>query len=346
MEKRKIGEEKGKAVYEYVLKNTNGVEVHCLNYGCAISKIIAPDRNGLYENIVLGFSDLESYTANLPYLGVVVGRVAGRIGRAQFELANQTYILAKNDGNNHLHGGPEGFHKVVWEGEIPGDGQRECVAFTYTSRDGEEGYPGNVAMKITYALTGDNQFIIEYQGRTDQATLLNPTNHTYFNLSGGLKRDILEHNLRLASDEYIEINEQLLPTGKLCKVDGTVFDFRAGRSIRDGVISSAQQNILAGKGYDHPFVLSRNNSEEIVLWEETSGRKLTIETDTAGVVLYTGSQLPDTLRLNGGQSRKFLGLCLETQGLPDSIHHSHFPSCILNKDELFSMVTKYRFSVM
>jgi aldose 1-epimerase len=344
--KRSFGEINGDDVYEYTLKNDKGVEITCLNYGCAITKIVTPDRNGNCENIVLGFKDPSKYKENSPYFGVIVGRVAGRIKDAQFELEDQTYTLVKNNGNNHLHGGLKGFSNVVWAGKIIDTEQKAVVQFAYISRDGEQGYPGTLQMQVTYTLNNDNEFIIHYQGQSDNSTLLNPTNHTYFNLSGNLKRDILQHILKINSNHFLEVDEQLLPTGNLLDVGETVFDFRNGRQIIDGISSEHLQNKLVGQGYDHPFILNRNNKGEISLWEEESGRKLVVETDAVGVVLYTGNQLPDNLDIYGVTSRKYLGLCLETQGLPDAIHHTHFPSCILKKDQVFSTWTKYTFSVI
>jgi aldose 1-epimerase len=344
--KRLFGEENEKKVYEYTLKNANGIEVSCLNYGCAITKMIAPDSRGNYENIVLGFQDAVAYQENPIYAGAVVGRVAGRIRGAQFELEGKTYKLASNDGSNHLHGGVKGLQNAVWDVETVEEEDKGIITFSYTSLDGEDGYPGTLTMKVTYTLTNGNEFIIHYQGQTDKTTLFNPTNHTYFNLSGNLKRDIREHRLQIDSSRFLELTAELLPTGSLLNVDNTVFDFRKGRKIIEGIQSDYVQNKIVGQGYDHPFVLDSNYNGEIVLSDEESGRRLVIETDTVGVVLYTGNCIPDNLDISGVKSRPYLGLCLETQGLPDSIHHANFPSCILKKDHNFSSVTKYTFGVI
>jgi len=341
--KRLFGEENGKSVYEYTLKNGKGIEISCLNYGCAITKMITPDRKGIYENIVLGFEDLATYKKNTIFAGIVVGRVAGRIKDAQFELEGKTYILDSNDGKNHLHGGWKGFQNVVWDVDMVDNEQEAIVIFSYTSLDGENGYPGMLKMKVTYTLNNKDQFIVQYHGQSDKTTLLNPTNHTYFNLSGNLKYDIAEHILKMDSSRFLELTEEFIPTGKLLDVNDTVFDFRTGRKIIDGLISEDLRNIMVGKGYDHPYILDSSNNSEIVLYDEKSGRSLIIETDAVGVVLYTGNAIPDDLDLYGGKSRRYLGLCLETQALPDAIHHSHFPSCVLNKDQIFSTVTKYTF---
>ncbi len=257
----------------------------------------------------------------------------------------KSYTLEKNDGNNHLHGGVVGFDKVIWKTEVIEEADSVGLVFTYLSVDGEEGYPGNVEMKVTYTLTNDNELQLDYEGVSDQRTLLNVTNHTYFNLSGDLKRDILDHELTLKSTQFLELDAELIPTGEMLSVTHTPFDFTAGRQIKDGVESLHPQNLLAGNGYDHPFILTENQQEQIVLKDQQSGRKLVIETDQPGVVLYTGTQLGDDFAIRGVQSRKYLGLCLETQGLPDAIHQPGFPSSIVEKDEIYRAGAKWRFLV-
>lgn len=341
--KRLFGEDNGKKIYEFTIKNAKGIELYCLNYGCAVTRIITPDRNGLFENIVLGFEDLDSYKHNDIYAGVIVGRVGGRIKNACFNLEGKTYTLAKNNGENHLHGGLKGFQNAVWDAEIIEE--ENTIKFSYTSPDGEDGYPGTLTMLVTYTLNDNNEFVIQYSGQSDHTTLLNPTNHTYFNLSGNLKRDITEHSLKIDSSRFLELTDDLLPTGTILAVDNTVFDFRTGRKIIDGIHSDAAQNILAGHGYDHPYVLNSNNNREIILYDENSGRSVIIETNAIGVILYTGNMIPNNLDFRGVKSMPYLGLCLETQGLPDSIHNQGFPDCIIEKDQAFSRVTKYTFGV-
>lgn len=343
--KKLFGEDQGKNIYEYTMKNANGVEISCLNYGCTITKIMTPDQRGAYENIVLGFDTLEQYKKNSMFAGAIVGRVAGRIADAQFELEGKGYTVTKNDGVNHLHGGSEAFHHVVWDAEIIEMAEETTLSFSHTSLDGAGGYPGNLLMKVTYTLNNKNELIIAYQGQSDKTTLCNPTNHTYFNLSGNLQDDISQHTLKIDSSKFVELTAQLIPTGNFLDVEDTVFDFRDGRKIIEGINSTGSQNIIAGKGYDHPFVLNSNYNGEIVLHDEKSGRIVTIETDAVGVVLYTGNCIPNHYDMYGIQSRPYLGLCLETQGLPDAIHHSNFPSCVLEKDQVFSTATTYTFSV-
>jgi len=332
----------GQNITAYTLVNNQGMEVTSLDYGCIITKIVTPDRNGLFENVALGFDTMEEYIEHSPYFGAIVGRFAGRIHNAEFQLSGQSYRLAPNENGNHLHGGLKGFDKVIWETMTHENEDSVSLEFSYLSKDGEEGYPGNLQMKVTYTLTNDNELVISYRGESDQTTLLNVTNHTYFNLSGELKRDIVEHELTLQGSKFLELDQKLIPTGEFLSVEDTPFDFRNSRKIREGVNSSHPQNLLAGKGYDHPFVLDQG---EITLVDHESGRVLKVETDQPAVVLYTGNKLLGDFSIRGVQSRNYLGLCLETQGLPDSIHHPHFPSSILEKDEVFRSVTKYKFSV-
>lgn len=333
-------------IIAFTMVNDHGVEVTCINYGCIITKIITPDKDGNCENIVLGFDQFAPYITNAPYFGAVIGRVAGRIQHASFELDGKTYTLYKNENSNHLHGGIKGFHRVIWnavavekEGEIG-------VQFSYTSPNGEEGYPGNVHVQVVYTLNNKNELTISYHATSDQDTPLNLTNHTYFNLSGNLKRDILHHRLKIKSDQFLELDKEFIPTGVLLDVDNTPFDLREGKIIKEGITANHPQIELVGQGYDHPFLLSTHHDEEIVLSDLESGRTLTVETDEVGVVVYTGNQLQDGMDIYGVPSRKYLGICLETQGLPNAIHHPHFPSWVLRAGETYSSVTKYKFGVM
>jgi aldose 1-epimerase len=327
-------------VKEFTLSNKNGMEVSFLNYGCIITKIIVPDRDGNFENVVLGFNDVKEYEHNPHYFGAIIGRFAGRIKKGEISLKGHLYSLKKNDGNNHLHGGETGFHQVFWKWKIIDNG----VLFTHESPDGDQGYPGNLHINITYTLNDENEFSICYQGISDQPTLLNLTNHTYFNLSGNLKHNIKDHILTLKSDNYIELDDELLPTGMIKDVTNSTFDFREGKKIREGIELPNNQNIIAGYGYDHPFLLNKHNEPQIQLVEKGSGRVLSIQTNEKCVVVYSGTQLSEDNRLSNVNSTKYLGLCLETQGVPDAIHHSHFPQCILEANKLFTSSTTYGFS--
>ncbi|CRK81305.1 aldose epimerase family protein [Neobacillus massiliamazoniensis] len=341
-----FGEWDGQLVTAYTMVNDHGMSVTSLDYGCIITSVLTPDKNGKIENIVLGFDTIEEYREHSPYFGAVVGRVAGRIKNAEFELDQKTYQLAANDNSNHLHGGVQGFDKVIWKTEMVKHEDWVRLEFTYLSKDGEEGYPGNLQTKVTYTLTNENELQIAYRGESDKRTLLNVTNHSYFNLSGNVKRDILGHQLTLKSSSFVELGDDLIPTGQILPVENTPFDFQSGRKIKDGATSEHSQNILVGNGYDHPFLLTENNRNEIILVDDESGRMLTVETVQPAVVLYTANQLGDHFSMRGVQSRNYLGLCLETQGVPDSIHHPHFPPSILEKGELYQSTTKYKFSVV
>ncbi|MDQ0256774.1 aldose 1-epimerase [Evansella vedderi] len=342
--KEKFGELNGETITAFTLKNDAGFELTSIDYGCIITKMLVPDAKGTVENVVLGLDSIEEYEKYSPYFGATIGRVAGRIGGATFQLDGETYELPVNDGNNHLHGGHKGFDRVIWDTKVIEEKDYVGLEFTYFSPDGEEGYPGNLNVKVTYTLNNDNVFKIAYEGNSDKNTLLNLTNHTYFNLSGNLKRDILKHVLTMKSDRFIELNDELIPTGELLDVQDTVFDFRDGRVIQDGTTSTYKQNILAGQGYDHPFVLNSNHDREIVLEDRESGRNLVIETDEPCVVLYTGNQLTEDFEISGVKSKKYLGLCLETQKHPDAINQPNFPSIVLEKGKTYKSETTYSFN--
>lgn len=334
-------------VFSYTLENDHGMQLTCLNIGCIVTEIIVPDASGNFENVVLGFNTLEDYLQHMLYFGAVVGRVAGRIKGATFELDGVNYELPKNEGNNHLHSGDQGFHERVWDATPVEKENAIGIKFSYTSPDGEAGYPGEVTVTVTYWLTNDNQWIQEISGNTDQKTLLNMTNHSYFNLSGNVKTDILDHRLTLKSSLFLQLDDEFLPTGDIIDVTGTVFDFRNGRKLRDGISSVHPQNILVGNGYDHPFSLDENFNQEIILEDENSGRRLTIETDRPCVVLYTGNGIPEGFEVNHGiPARKNLGVCLETQGYPDAIHHSKLPSIVLAPGEEYKVMTTYTFETI
>ncbi|MBO0958699.1 galactose mutarotase [Neobacillus sp. MM2021_6] len=326
-------------VYSFTMVNDHGVEVTAINYGCIITKMMVPDQQGNYENIVLGHDTLDEYVNDPYFLGAVVGRVAGRIKGGSFELDGTPFTLARNENKNHLHGGVRGFDKVVWDAEIVEDG----VQFSYLSPDGEEGYPGNLYIQVSYRLNNDNELTIHYEAHSDKKTLLTVTNHSYFNLSGNGKRDILEHTLTIKSNQFLELDHELMPTGTFVNVENTPFDFTRERVINTGAASLHPQNKLVGEGYDHSFLLHTNHDREIVLSDPESGRTVAIETDEAAVVVYSGNSLKAEGEFRGVPSRKYLGLCLETQALPDAIHHPEFPSIILDKGQQYSSVTTYRF---
>lgn len=334
----------------FTVRNSNGFEVSCMNYGCVITKILAADRRGCYENVVLGYDTLAEYGQNPTYLGAVVGRVAGRIKESSFHLGENIYQLTTNERNNHLHGGTRGFSHVLWDAVVLESAEATTIEFSYICKDGEEGYPGNLSMKIAYTISNTrDELSITYTGISDRDTLVNVTNHSYFNLSGNLKRDVLNHELTMDSPAYLELNEELLPTGNLMPVDGSVFDFRKSRKIADGVHTDHPQNVLVGYGYDHPFLLDESQNNIIILTEMESGRKLTVDTTESAVVIYTGNNLAsldDLVSMRGVKLRNHLGVCLETQGPPDSIHHPHLHSIILQAGNVYFSNTVYSFGVI
>lgn len=343
---REFGVVGDKKIFAFTLENDHGMKMTCLNFGCIVTQIFTPNVKGELENVVLGFKSVDEYIQHQNYFGAVIGRVAGRIKGSQFELDGILYTLPTNEGVNHLHGGEYGLHRRIWQAKTFEQDEAVGIEFSYLSKDGEEGYPGNVNIKVVYLLTNDNRWIQKFIGATDKKTLLNMTNHTYFNLSGNGKNDILDHELTLKSNQFLQLNNELLPTGKFIDVEATPFDFRKGRKLREGVESLHPQNVLVGNGFDHPFILSENQNQEIVLKDKESGRKLIIETNQPCVILYTGNSLPENYTIQEGvQSRKFLGVCLETQGLPDAIHHPHFPSVVLEPNKIYEAVTSYHFDI-
>ncbi|MFY4773616.1 aldose epimerase family protein [Metabacillus sp. RGM 3146] len=348
IEKRLFGMLNDRNISAYTLKNDHGIEMTCIEYGCVITKLLVPNQNGKAENIVLGFEHLDGYLNHSPYFGAAVGRVAGRIKRGEFTLDGKEYQLDKNDGNNHLHGGDEGFSLKIWSAETNKGEDEASIRFTYSSRAGEEGYPGQADVSVTYTLTNQNELIIRYRGETDEPTLMNMTNHTYFNLSGSLDRTILDHKLFMNSSTFLELDEESIPTGKLVEVDETPFDFRKEQKLKTGKESNHPQTILAGNGYDHPFVLDKNlDGPEIILTDEESGRVLKVNTDQPCVILYTSNKLTDSVTLQDGvQVQKYLGVCLETQKHPDAIHHEHFPSIIVDENERYEAMTKWSFDTI
>ncbi|MDF2858072.1 MAG: galactose-epimerase [Neobacillus sp.] len=331
---------------EYTLTNNSGMSVSVLNYGGIITKIIVPDRNGILENVVLGYRDYQEYNQNPNYFGALIGRVAGRIQGASFELGNRTYNLATNNGNNHLHGGPEGFHQVIWE-VVPFQKEKSVgLTLTHKSMDGEGGYPGNVDVTVTYTLTNENRLVLDYFASSDQTTPITLTNHSYFNLSGSLKNTVHDHLLVIDSSKFIELSNELIPTGKIIPVEGTPFDFRDGRLLRDGFNDNTEQNKIADSGYDHYFILDNTSDNQVSVQEPDSGRVMSVKTTQQGMVMYTSNGLAEGLNLSEGISRKHLGVCFETQASPASLHHEGFPSVILQAGEKYCQQTVFTFSAM
>ncbi|UOQ87230.1 aldose epimerase family protein [Gracilibacillus salinarum] len=331
---------------EFTLVNDNGMAVSILNFGGIITKILAPDREGNLENVVIGFDDYADYLVNPGYFGALIGRVAGRVEKAEFDMNGKTYTLPQNEGAHHLHGGEPGFHKSIWTTTPFENNEEVGLTLTLHSKDGENGYPGNLDMNVTYSLTNENAFTITYEGISDHGTVLTTTNHSYFNLSGNLKSDIQDHEIRLDSSRFVELDDELIPTGTILDVDGSVYDFREGRPMKDGVTSDYKQNLVANHGYDHYFLFDQDSSENAEVIDHNSGRRLSVVTDQPGVVMYTSNNLPEGLKLRERESVRYLGLCLETQASPASIHHEGFPSVWLNKGEKYFTKTTFTFDTI
>ncbi len=319
------------------LKNQRGMEMSVTNYGGIITSLHAPDRNGEFENVVLGFNDFEKYLEDHPYFGAIIGRYANRIANASFELNGEEYTLAANDGENHLHGGEQGFDKVLWDYEINDD---NSVTMSYRSRDGEEGYPGNLEVSVTYSLTDENELLISYEAVSDQPTPVNLTNHSYFNLSGDQTTGILDHYLTINADQYTPVNDELIPTGELEPVENTAFDFRDSTKIGD------QIDEVPG-GFDHNFVLNQDEDgvqQVAILYDEKSGRKMEVYTDKPGLQFYSGNFLNGSIQDSQGRPiEQHAALCLETQYFPDSPNQPQFPSTIIGPNEIYQTNTIYQF---
>jgi aldose 1-epimerase len=341
-----FGTHNGRNVTLYTLTNSHGMEVRVMNYGGIIVSIRVPDRKGEFADVVLGHDTLEGYTPNPPYLGAVVGRYANRIANGTFTLDGKTYTLPKNDGPNTLHGGTtRAFDKVVWDRELLIG--KIGVAFSYLSKDGEEGFPGNLQVKVTYTLTEANELTIDYEATTDKATPINVSQHSYFNLAGEGTSDILSHEIMINADKFTPVDKTLIPTGELRPVKGTPFDFTTSTKIGSRIDDNYDQLVL-GHGYDHNFVLNRTGDGLVLaarVYEPTSGRVLEVSTTQPGVQFYTGNFLDGTVTGKQGHVyKRRYGLCLETQHFPDSPNHPDFPSTILKPGQTFHEKTVFKFS--
>lgn len=331
----------GREVMLYTLINPNGLRARITNYGAILVSLEVPDRKGELADITLGFDSLEGYLKVHPYFGATVGRYANRIGKAQFTLDGVVYKLAANNGENHLHGGIKGFDKAVWKPEdVKVESQKTWVKMSYISEDGEEGYPGNMACTVTYTLTGDNELKISYEAEADKKTIVNLTNHSYFNLAGQGTGDILGHELMLNADKYTPVDAGLIPTGEIRSVQNSPMDFTSSMSIGSRI------NQVEG-GYDHNYVLNSGGTPVLCaeVYEPTSGRVMTIHTTEPGVQLYTGNFLDGTLIGKGGKIyKKHYAFCLETQHFPDSPNKSNFPTVVLLPGQKYTSETIYKFS--
>jgi aldose 1-epimerase len=335
----------GAPIERYTLTNANGLEAAIITYGGTLTALRVPDRDGEFGDIVLGFDTLPPYLGDHPFFGALVGRFCNRIAGAQFTLNGTTYLLARNDGVNHLHGGPHGFHRVIWRAsERPSD-EGPSLELHYLSRDGEEGYPGNLSVTVIYTLTDQNALRIDYTATTDRDTVVNLTHHAYFNLAGG---DILSHELELDSTRFLPIDETLIPIGELRPVQDTPMDFTTSTAIGDRIASNDEQ-VRRGHGYDHTWVIDKLAGalgHAARVYAPASGRVLDVATTAPGVQFYSGNMLDGSSTGKGGAIyTRNSGLCLETQHFPDSPNHPQFPSTVLHPGETYRQTTIFQFGV-
>ena len=348
IESRPFGQlEDGREVTLYTMRNTSGMELRFMDYGGIITYWSAPDAAGNYEDVVLGFDTLEPYLEGHPFFGALVGRYGNRIAGGEFTLDGETYPLAKNNGENHLHGGLKGFDKVLWGVRLPDGPKGQSAILTYTSPDGEEGYPGNLEVAITYTLTEAGELDIRYEATTDAPTIVNLTQHVYFNLSARFDQSVEDHLLTLQADAYLPVDQGLIPTGEIRPVSGTPFDFTRPKPIGEEIDAADEQLTIAG-GYDHCWVLNDPESgfrQFATVVHPPTGRKLEVATDEPGVQFYTGNFLDGSLPAKGGGTYgKRSGFCLETQHYPDSPNQEAFPSVRLNPGQTYRSHTRFKLS--
>lgn len=337
----------GQPVELFVLTNAKGMQVSITNYGGIVTALSVPDRNGKFADVVLGFDNLDSYLAGHPFFGAIAGRYANRIGKGAFTLDGKTYALAKNNGDNHLHGGRKGFDKAVWKAETLRTADGPALKLSHVSNDGDEGYPGTLQVTVTYTLTKNNELRIAFHAVTDKPTHVNLTNHSYFNLAGEGNGDILGHELMIDADRFTPVDAGLIPTGELRKVEGTPLDFRKPVALGKWIDQDDEQ-LRFGKGYDHNFVLNKKGRELSLAAravEPGSGRVLEVLTTEPGVQLYCGNFLDGKQVGKAGKAYpRRSGFCLETQHFPDSPNKPAFPSTLLRPGEEYQSTTVFKFS--
>jgi aldose 1-epimerase len=339
---------KGEKIDRYTLKNQKGMEVNIITYGGIISSLKVPNKAGVSEEVVIGFNSLEQYMKPNPYFGALIGRYGNRIAKGKFTLDGKEYSLAINNAPNALHGGPEGFHRAVWTAAEAKGGDSASLKLKYISKDMEEGYPGNLTVFVTYTLTNNNALDVLYEATTDKKTIVNLTQHSYFNLSSDFSKPILNDEVTIDADKLVPVDATLIPTGKLMDVTNTPFDFRKPKVVGKDIEAKDDQ-LKKGLGYDHCWVLNNQGKGErfaASAYDAGSGRLLEVYTDQPGIQLYTGNFLDGTLPMrNGGTYAHRTGLCLETQHYPDSPNQKDFPSTVLNPGENYKTKTTFKFSV-
>lgn len=338
----------GRAVDIFTLTNSYGMKVEIINYGGTVVSLKVPDRQGKFDDIVLGYDCLEKYMNGNKFFGGIIGRHANRIKDSSFELNGKEYKLAANDGKNNLHGGNIGFHKVIWKADAGVNNNGQCLQHFYRSKDGEEGYPGNLDVKVEYTLTEDNALIIDYFAISDKDTVVNLTNHSYFNLSGHGSGDILKHKVKINADKFTENDKYSIPTGKIIDVKGTPMDFTELTAVEQGIFSEYYQ-IIYGNGYDHNWVLNVSGKEPekaAEVYDENSGRVMEVYTNKPGIQFYTGNFLDGSdVGKDDAVYNKRNALCLETQYFPNGIKQKNFPSPVLKEGDLYKYTTIYKFSI-
>lgn len=341
-----FGRHQDKDVYLFTLTNNNGNVIRLTNYGAKINWIEVPDRKGQKDNITFGYDTFEETLAGDMSFGSTIGRYANRIANGKFTLDGVEYTLPKNNGPNTLHGGPGGWHSVVWDTEILKDSDYPSVKFTYHSPDMEMGFPGNVDAEVIYTWNDNNEIVMDYKCTTDKKTVLNVTNHAYFNLHGPGNGDILDHILTIRASAFTPVDSVMIPTGEIRQVEGTPFDFTQPHNIGERIEENYDQLVL-GNGYDHNFVLDNREEVDVIVFEPVSGRVLEVMTDQPGMQLYVGNFLDGSQKGHGGISYDYrTGFCLESGHYPDSPNHPEFPSTVLNPGDTLKTRTIYRFSVL
>lgn len=334
-------------VDSYILKNQKGMELEIITYGGIITSLKVPNKNNVSEDVVLGYDSLEAYTSNNPYFGALIGRYGNRIAKGKFSLDGIQYQLNVNDGSNHLHGGAKGFDKVVWNASELKTDSTASLILSYLSKDMEEGYPGNLETKVTYTLTNNNVLDVFYEATSDKKTIVNLTQHSYFNLSGNFSESILDHEIYINADKFIPVDATLIPTGELKDVVNTPFDFRTAKKAGQDIKVENEQ-LERGLGYDHCWVLNNQNEGmrmASTAYHPESGRLLEIYSDQPGIQFYTGNFLDGTLpSKQGGTYASRTGFCLETQHYPDAPNQKDFPSVVLEPGERYETKTSFKFS--
>lgn len=340
--------DKGVQIDQYTLKNQKGMEVSIITYGGIITSLKVPNKAGKSEEVVIGFNSLEQYQKDNPYFGALIGRFGNRIAKGKFTLDGKEYKLAINNEPNALHGGPEGFHRVVWTAEEAKGGDVATLKLKYVAKDMEEGYPGNLTVYVTYTLNKDNALDVLYEATTDKKTVVNLTQHSYFNLSSDFSKPILDHEIMIDADKLVPVDATLIPTGKLTDVTNTPFDFRKPKLVGKEINVNEDQ-LKKGLGYDHCWVLNNQGKGDRLVasaYYPANGRLLEVYSDQPGIQFYSGNFLDGTLPMrNGGTYAHRTGFCLETQHYPDSPNQKDFPSTVLNPGETYKTKTTFKFSV-